>query len=261
MTSLPGLENIPSRARALIAWMLERAFRAQLSRTINRLPDTGRGYDERSQLVGVESSPLRRRAGLFALHFEPESTAFPEGLPVWHQLDAVVESLRIMKKDSLLFVKEHPSQTLKVMQGYMGRSPFLFSLLENVERVELVSGETSGKELLDSVNIVFTLTGTIAFEALERGKEVIHFGSPWWEGCPGTTKAVFGKLQSESLPREDYIAPEPSIIWHYLLEQIQELGIYYPETRETCDFLPEAARELSRTLSIWAKMLETEDSL
>jgi len=51
---------------------------------------------------------------------------------------------------------------------------------------------------------VFTLTGTIAIEAVGRGIPVGFFGLPWWEGMPGAVRiddgTSFGDISRVVLP-------------------------------------------------------------
>jgi hypothetical protein len=47
-------------------------------------------------------------------------------------------------------------------------------------------------ELVRDAQCVFTLTGTVAIEAVLRGVPVAYFGSPWWAGLPGTLRLTAG---------------------------------------------------------------------
>lgn len=123
---------------------------------------------------------------LFALHYEPERTSLPEGLPILAQIDAIVGSRVFVPADMTLLVKEHYSQTSSALRGYLGRSPDFYKLVTMMDGTELVPSDIDVLQLVAGAGCVITLTGTIAIEATMRGIPVAYFGSPWWAGMPGT---------------------------------------------------------------------------
>ena len=138
-------------------------------------------------------SPFASLSGdfaLFALHYEPERTSVPEGHPILSQIDAIAIARSILPQDTTLVVKEHRSQDSPALRGFAGRSQFFYEFVSNLSNTMLI-GPGPGPdttELVSSAQCVFTLTGTIGIEAASRGIPVGHFGSPWWQGLPGTVK-------------------------------------------------------------------------
>lgn len=156
---------------------------------------------------------------LFALHYEPERTSLPDGLPILFQGDAVIRARDLIPLGTPLIVKEHYSQASSALRGYLGRSKEFYPMIRSLPNTHLVGGEKDGTELLSGASIVFTLTGTIAIESVLKGVPVGFFGSPWWEGLPGTLKVgnhtTINDLQSINVP-------DPEDISSFLLDLVSE---------------------------------------
>ena len=159
-----------------------------------------------SSLEMYSSAPCGKYV-MFALHYEPERTSFPDGLPIFSQADAVVATRGIVAESTELVVKEHYSQTSSALRGFLGRSPSFFDILGSLSNVSFVGPGVRATDLIDDAECVFTLTGTIAIEAVFRGVRVAYFGSPWWGGLPGTIRVRAGttweEIQSVPLPSAD----------------------------------------------------------
>ena len=163
---------------------------------------------------------------LYALGFEPESTTFPEGLPYQSQLDAIYDIRSIIPEESLLWVKEHPSQQFRSMRGYLGYGSIFLRAIAGLDKTQLLSGSYNIKKDLRDVKVIFTLTGTIAVEAALRGVRVISLGSPWWAGMPGTEsiRDLDGNVEKSNL--EHGITRNE--IETFLLERVLLFGIPHP---------------------------------
>ena len=123
--------------------------------------------------------------GLVMMHYEPERTSMPEGLPFVSQLDAILHLRALMPAQVQMVVKEHPSTRSRLLRGHVARSPMTYSLLKALPNTLVVSDKANVKELIARSRFVFTLTGKVAFEAVSVGKPVIFGGQPWWETVPG----------------------------------------------------------------------------
>lgn len=134
---------------------------------------------------------------LFALHYEPERTSLPEGLPVEFQLEAVLKVRSMLPEDVLLAVKEHSSQVSPALRGHLGRSPKFYDIVASLPNTVMLSPHLDTKAEFSKISCVFTLTGTIALEAAAAGIPVGYFGTPWWEGMPGTQRISFDSQWSE----------------------------------------------------------------
>jgi hypothetical protein len=149
--------------------------------------------------LGGTSLPLSPRFALFALTYEPERNALPGGLPFDFQGDAVVLAREIVPPNVQLVVKEHSSQQTSALRGFLGRSPLFYEAIASLPAT--VFSETASRlvDTLSQAEAVFTLTGTVAIEAAIRGVPVAYFGSPWWEGLPGSLKMEGVKSYDEIL--------------------------------------------------------------
>lgn len=187
-----------------------RALRIVLTRNLQ--------LELRNKARGLESSSARENYCLFALHYEPERTSLPDGLPILFQPDAVAIASAIIPEDTTLIVKEHYSQVSSALRGFLGRSPATYDLLASYSNVEFASIDGYLSDLVDRARCVFTLTGTIAIESALKGVPVGYFGTPWWEGMPGTVRVEettdFGKILGVG-------ACKPSAILSFLKERLE----------------------------------------
>lgn|GEM_PF-1553049 len=168
------------------------------------------------------TNPTSSNYSIFALHYEPERTSLPEGLPIVFQADAIAIARSMVPPEQTLIVKEHYSQTSSSLRGFQGRSPMMYSLLQSYEGLDFVSSKERLSDLLDKANCVFTLTGTIAIESVLRGVPVAYFGSPWWSGMPGSVR-----VSSESDFREVISTPVPNsnLVEEFFINLIQRHSI------------------------------------
>jgi len=120
----------------------------------------------------------------FALHFEPERTTTPDGDFFHDQFLALVTLRKLIPKNILIYVKEHPSQFILKKKGTLGRSPLFYDLIKNIEGVKLISLETDSYKLIKESKFVSTITGTVALEAALMGNTALIFGDAWFKDCP-----------------------------------------------------------------------------
>jgi len=114
-----------------------------------------------------------------ALHYQPEMTTSPlAGVFVDQQL--ILEMLdRYVPDDIWIYVKEHPKQTA------IGRNQAFYSEYANSRRLRFIDTGMVTAELIDGAKAVVTCTGTVAMEALIRGKPVLLFGDYYYNLAPG----------------------------------------------------------------------------
>ena len=167
------------------------------------------------------SSQLPRH-GLFTLHFQPEASALPMGLGDTFQAEAILKARRILPADTVLLVKEHPSQLKNTMEGSFGRSPLFYNFIDSLPNTEMISAFSETSKLLEKTELVFTLTGSIGIEASIRGIPVVYFGGPWWAGLPGTFHANEPNLLKKI---DSYVAPAFDAISNYLVNLVETSSI------------------------------------
>lgn len=163
---------------------------------------------------------------LFALGFEPESTTFPEGKPYYSQFDALLDVRAVVPKDEILWVREHPSQHFRSMQGHLGISTIFIEAVNQLEKTKFLSGDLGTEEIFGSAKAIFTLTGTIAVEAALRQIKVFSLGSPWWDGMPGTQKFDFDRSKIGNSANSMEASQEE--ICSFLIKRVSKLGVASP---------------------------------
>ena len=202
-----GHSNPKSFAARFLKVLLTRSLQRNLTQAIRRL--------------GKDSSPAKPFA-LLALHYEPERTSLPDGLPIEFQADAVLQARAFLPAGTQLVVKEHYSQQSSALRGFLGRSPLLYDLIEGLPGTSFIGYNEKLTSLVSEASCVFTLTGTIAIEAVLKGTPVVHFGTPWWEGMPGT----FRMSESRSFSSIDAAeVPGHSVILEFLEDLVVSSAI------------------------------------
>ncbi|MDC0966625.1 hypothetical protein OAS46_03050 [Alphaproteobacteria bacterium] len=135
----------------------------------------------------------------FALHFEPERSTNPDGGLFHDQMIAIVKLRDLLPDDTLIYVKEHPSQFYNAEKGSRGRSPVFYNALDNIKGVQLVAANTNSLDLINNSVFVSTITGTAALEGAIMGKHALIFGDAWFHGCPNVILWYEGILLDDIL--------------------------------------------------------------
>lgn len=171
LTNLTGHDRFSPLLKRFLEVTLEWSLRTSFVRRVRSLPENPAGNG---------------KYALFALHYEPERTNMPEGLPFLSQLDAVLAARAFLPEDVTLVVKEHYAQQSSSLRGYVGRSAEAYRWLSEIPGVHVIGVAQSSKNLLKSAECVFTMTGKIGIEAAFHGIPAIYMGQPWWRGMPGS---------------------------------------------------------------------------
>lgn len=109
----------------------------------------------------------------FPLHLEPEMSLLllaPRYTDQLHLIKQIARSLPIEQK---LYVKEHPQ-----MLGY--RTNAFYKELLKIPNVKIIRPNIPGATLAKGAEIVFTISGTAAWEAILLGRPVITFGDVFY---------------------------------------------------------------------------------
>ena len=115
----------------------------------------------------------------FPLHYQPEMTTSTLGGDFSDQMLAIEHLLSILPDDTWIYVKENPIQT-----GAM-RGPQFFDRLDRIPNLKILPSYANTFELIDKSEFVATITGTVGWEAIRKGKNVLVFGMPWYRSLPG----------------------------------------------------------------------------
>lgn len=118
------------------------------------------------------------------LHYQPERTTLPQGRMYADQELMVQRLARVAaQRSARLLVREHPSTFL--LGGPCWRNEAMYQRLAAIPGVVLGSVDVDPFGLVDRSLAIATVTGTVALEAVARGKPVIVFGAPTYVGMPG----------------------------------------------------------------------------
>jgi hypothetical protein len=181
--------------RKLGSVMLTRSLQRALSARVNRLGHAWSGPPDNFVVL--------------ALHYEPERTSLPEGLPIVFQGDALASLRANMSPEVAVVVKEHYSQQSAALRGFAGRSPDFYDLVEHLPNTSFAPTSERLSDLVGAARAVFTLTGTVAIESVLKGTPVGYWGSPWWAGMPGTLRIQssedFNALENVAMPAVDEV--------------------------------------------------------
>ncbi len=124
-----------------------------------------------------------------ALSYQPEATTSPKG-DVYVHMELMVAMLsKLIPENWMLYLKEHPAQfdASWAFRAHSARMEYFYDDLVALDNVALLPTSFSSYDLIDQSMAVATVTGSVGWQAVIRGKPVIAFGYPWYQGC----EAVF----------------------------------------------------------------------
>jgi capsule polysaccharide export protein KpsC/LpsZ len=121
------------------------------------------------------------------LHYQPEATTCPIGNIFVDQELCVDMLLKHLPEEYNVYIKEHPSQFYANSEGQLGRIKETYYDLVKKPRVRLMSTSEVSFDLIEHSEAVATVSGTVGWESIVRGKPTIIFGMTWYEnydkGC------------------------------------------------------------------------------
>ena len=195
LINFTGHEFLGEGFRRALEVLLEWSLRRSLHQTVAALPS--------------KPSSRKGKYALFALHYEPERTNMPEGLPYLSQLDAVLAARAFLPSDITLLVKEHYSQQSSSLRGYVGRSVTAYKFLNSIPGLEVLGVATSSGDLIKEAECVFTMTGKVGIEAAFAGTRAVYMGQPWWAEMPGSfafsALSSCEELMAQEMPTEEAV--------------------------------------------------------
>lgn len=140
----------------------------------------------------------------FALQLQPEMTTSALGGPFKDQALAIESLARMLPPDVRILVKENPKQ------GAYQRGPMFFHRLARIPNLTFMPSHASTHELTARALYVATISGTVGWEAVRKGKPALVFGPTWYAGLPGVYS------WHEALTHDHILAHPPD---HAALEQ------------------------------------------
>lgn len=114
---------------------------------------------------------------LYALHTQPESSIDVVGSFFSDQIALITFISRSLPVTHELYVKIHPTDV-------DGKSPMFYRKIAKLPGVRLINYDVDTKDLVQRAAIIFTLTGTIGYEAGLMGKKVLTFANNYYNKMP-----------------------------------------------------------------------------
>lgn len=146
-----------------------------------------RALDRYYHELAIKEISLDQPYIFIALSYQPEATTSPKG-DFFVNLDLMVYMIsNAVPSGWMLYVKEHPSQFERTWthRSQSARAKYFYDDLASLENVRLIPTSFSSYDLIDNSIAVATVTGTIGWQAVNRGKPALVFGNPWYLGCEG----------------------------------------------------------------------------
>ncbi len=121
-----------------------------------------------------------------ALHDQPERTTLPMGGVFVYQRLMIDMLAQLVPSGWKIIVKEH-HMTFNWQAGKksVDRTPVFYDDVLKNDNVAFAPIQTSTFDLIDNAQAVATITGTVGWEAVVRGKPVLVFGYAWYRDCAG----------------------------------------------------------------------------
>ena len=120
-----------------------------------------------------------------ALQCEPERQTCPTGGVFGHQYLMIDLLSKLLPAGWKLYVKEHVSQFKDYQAAERSKSLDFYDGIAAKPNVELVPLSYTSFELIDHAKASATVSGTVGWESVVRGKPALLFGHSWYRDCKG----------------------------------------------------------------------------
>jgi hypothetical protein len=183
--------GIPSYSRKALkgAWRWDREMKylvltrpqnaiAKVKQAINKWR-LYRRYQELSRPVRLDKPYY-----MFFLHYQPEATTLPYGLEFSQQWLAISRLRMALPSEMALVVKEHPGMFVRGMLRPSVRDRQFYDAIAALPNTTIADIDQDSFELIDHASCVATITGTVGFQAVLRGRPVIVFGTAPYRHFP-----------------------------------------------------------------------------
>jgi hypothetical protein len=120
-----------------------------------------------------------------ALQCEPERQTCPTGDVFGHQYVMIDLLSKLLPDGWMLYVKEHVSQFKEYQAAERSKTLDFYDRIAAKHNVELVPLSYTSFELIDHAKASATVSGTVGWESVVRGKPALLFGHSWYRDCRG----------------------------------------------------------------------------
>lgn len=121
-----------------------------------------------------------------ALHCQPERSTSPNGGVYAHQGLMVELISQCLPKGWMVYVKEHPSQFKRFQRAERSKTVEQYEDMAGLKNVCLAPLSFNSFQLIDRSRAVATISGSVGFEAIVRGRPTLVFGHAWYRWCEGS---------------------------------------------------------------------------
>ena len=125
----------------------------------------------------------------FASQYQPEASTSHIG-GYYENFLLVLDILSAaIPKNWIIYYKENPAtfSNSSIILSSLRRDENYYQKIINKKNIQLISSDTNTFDLIDHSKAVATVTGTVAWEAVARGKPAMSFARTWYSGC----KSIF----------------------------------------------------------------------
>ena len=137
--------------------------------------------------ISSKKIDLSKKYIFCALQYQPEKSTNPLGKIFQNQFLMIEMLSKSIPDDWVIYVKDHPSQFVidYTRYGDFFRGENFYKKIKSLKNCSLVPLETNSFDLIDNSICIASITGTICWEAVVRGKWSLVFGDSWLKGCEG----------------------------------------------------------------------------
>ncbi len=132
--------------------------------------------------VAIENVPQQPFV-IFFLHYQPERSSLPVGQFFAQQWMAIRALSWALPSGWKLLVREHPTTWFKPLDPFV-RTRTIYADIASLLNTYVCSMDVDTFELIDKCRAVATLTGSVGFQSLLRGKPVLAFGLAAYKDHP-----------------------------------------------------------------------------
>jgi hypothetical protein len=120
-----------------------------------------------------------------ALQCEPERSTCPAGDVFGNQYLMIDMLSKLVPEDWKIYVKEHVAQFKVYLAAERAKSVEFYNMIASMPKVELVPLTYTSFDLIDRAKASATVSGTVGWESVVRGKPALLFGHCWYNDCKG----------------------------------------------------------------------------